>query len=75
MGLVIIQHPQATNNNNGVNGINGGIAGHGGHGIVAYRVTFSEYDNNSSITVTGGKGGTGGRGEDGQRGSNGLQSP
>ena len=68
-------HPKATNNQNGIAGVTGGAGGNGGHGIVAYKVTFSEYDQNSKINIYGGTGGAGGRGGNGQDGSDGVNGP
>ncbi|VEU80832.1 alpha/beta fold hydrolase [Haploplasma axanthum] len=66
---------QAIGNSNGITGKYGGAGSAGGTGIYATKVTFSEYDNKSWITVVGGNGGNGGRGGDGQYGSNGVQNP
>ena len=66
-------YDQATNNNAGENGVTGGAGSNGGYGIKGYKINFSEYDEDSSIVITGGKGGVGGRGGNGQQGSNGHQ--
>lgn len=68
-------HPKATNNQNGIAGVTGGAGGNGGHGIVAYKVTFSKYNQNSKINIYGGTGGAGGRGGNGQDGSDGVNGP
>lgn len=66
---------QAQNNNNGSAGENGKDGGDGGNGITAWKVYLTQFDDDASITITGGAGGAGGGGANGQKGSDGVQSP
>lgn len=47
----------------------------GGNGINAWKVNLAQFDDNSFITITGGRGGDGGDGSNGQAGANGTRPP
>lgn len=59
----------------GATGNNGKTGQAGGNGINAWRVNLAQFDDNSFITITGGRGGDGGDGSNGQAGANGTRPP
>lgn len=59
----------------GAIGKNGSNGQSGGNGINAWKVNLAQFDDNSFITITGGRGGDGGDGSNGQAGANGTRPP